>query len=115
LASLGTGLWSISTAILAAMLYLALLTVSTGILRKKWLGIAITGLLLVAQASSPTAVNVASTAVFILIFMVVLLRFGLIASTCLCLANWYGESILPVIALRKWTGLSLTFGTHRWQ
>ena len=20
-----------------------------------------------------------------------------------CLANWYGESILPVIALRKWT------------
>ena len=22
---------------------------------------------------------------------------------CLCLANWYGESILPVIALRKWT------------
>ena len=21
----------------------------------------------------------------------------------LCLANWYGESILPVIALRKWT------------
>jgi hypothetical protein len=82
-ASLGTALWSISMAILAAMLYLALLTISTGIVRKKWLGIASTGVLLVAQASSPTAVNVASTAVFILIFMVVLLRLGLIASCCL--------------------------------
>src|ERR1017187_7604116 len=29
---------------------------------------------------------------------------------CLCLANCYGELILPVIALRK--GLSLTLGTH---
>jgi hypothetical protein len=32
-------------------------------------------------------------------------------NSIMCLANWYGKSILPVIALRKWTGLSLTFGT----
>ena len=95
-ASLGTGLWSISMAILAAMLDLALLTVSTGILRKKWLGIAITGLLLVAQSSSPTAVSVASTTVFILIFMVVLLRFGLIASICLLVVVFTLNSSPPL-------------------
>ena len=81
-ASLGQSLESLAWAAIIVMAWLAVLTIATGIFRKKWLGIVIAGLVIAAGASPSTA-SVVLTVVFAFAFMAVLLRFGLIASTAL--------------------------------
>ena len=81
-ASLGQSLESLAWAAIIVMAWLAVLTIATGIFRKKWLGIVIAGLVITAGASPSTA-SVVLTVVFACAFMAVLLRFGLIASTAL--------------------------------
>lgn len=81
-ASVGTSLWRLSGACIDAMIWLAVLTFATGILRKKWLALVVTGLLLVAQYASWNATDVALTLLFAAIFITVLIRFGLIGLGC---------------------------------
>jgi len=82
LASLGISWWRLSQACLNAMIGLGVLTVATGILRRKWLGILIAGLILIALNASPNLVDIALTVVFVSMVMLVLVRLGLIASAC---------------------------------
>jgi hypothetical protein len=55
-------------------------TIATVIFRKKWSGIVVIGLLIVAENASPSTVDVIVTTVFTVVFMAVLLRLGLVAS-----------------------------------
>ena len=82
-ASLGISLELLSWAAVSVMAWLAVLTIATGALRKKWLGIVITGLVIVAVNASPSMVDVVATVAFASVLMAVLLRFGLIASASL--------------------------------
>jgi len=78
-ASLGKSLTLLSWAAANAMQWLAVLTIATGIFRKKWLGVVMTGLVIVAENAAPSAVDVTLTVVLASVLMAVLLRFGLIA------------------------------------
>lgn len=111
-ASFGAAVFRISQSWLVAMMQLAVLTIATGVLRKKWLGLLITGLLVVAEFSSPSVIDVALTVVFACIFMVVVVRLGLIATTCfvvvfetvgtsppLDFSQWYaGRAVIALLA-----------------
>jgi hypothetical protein len=79
-ASLGQTLESLSWATVAAMVSLVVLTIATVTFRKKWIGIVVTGLFIIAENASPSTLAIVVTAVFTLGFMAVLLRLGLIAS-----------------------------------
>ncbi len=110
-ASLGTSLGRLSGACIDAMTCLAVLTIATGVLRKKWLALAVTGLLLIAQYASLNATDVALTLLFAAIFIAVLIRFGLIGITCFAIvfqtlagspplrfAEWYaGRAIIALL------------------
>lgn len=80
--SIGATIQRPSQACIDAMIWLAVLTIATAALRKKWLGLVATGLLMLAQYSSGSMVDVVLTLTFISILMLVLVRLGLIAATC---------------------------------
>ena len=79
-ASMGVTLESVAWAAITVMAWLAVLTIATVIFRKKWLGIVMTGLVIIAVNASPSPVDLIVAVVFASVSMAVLLRFGLIAS-----------------------------------
>jgi len=65
----------------AVLAYLAMLTIMTAILRRKWLGIAATGLLLIPIVAGPVnAVDFALSVLFVGVFLAVLTRVGLVGA-----------------------------------
>jgi len=110
-ASVGGAVFRLSQSGYGAMERLALLTIATGVLRKKWLAVLLTGLLLVGQDASPNLVDVVLTIVYAAMFLIVLVRFGLIAIACFtvvfnCLAasppldfsQWYaGRAVIGLL------------------
>jgi hypothetical protein len=82
-ASMGVTLESLAWAAITVMAWLTVLTIATGIFRKKWLGIVMTGLVIIAVNASPSRVDLIVAVVFASASMAVLLRFGLIASASL--------------------------------
>jgi predicted Ser/Thr protein kinase len=116
-ASVGAVVFRLSQSGYTAMERLALLTITTAVLRKKWLALLVTGLLIIGQDASPNAIDVVLTVVYAAMFMFVFVRLGLIATTCFlvvfnCLAGsppldfsqWYAGRamiglLLPVAML----------------
>jgi len=100
-ASVGAVVYRLSQSAYIAMERLALLTIATGVLRKKWLAVLVTGLLLVAQDASPNAVDVVLTIVYAAMFMIVLVRLGLIATTCFIVV-FYCVATSPPLEFSQW-------------
>jgi len=120
----GQGLWpSIGLSVrlpafagLFGFINLAILSIMTGILRRRWLGLAATGLILVILVSAHSAADLAVTVLHVLVFLAVLTRVGLVAaggftmaldtlrySPPLDLTQWYAGraviALLPPLAL----------------
>ena len=100
-ASVGAVVQRLSQAGFIAMEYLALLTIATGVLRKKWLALLVMGVLLVGKYASPNAVDVVLTIVYVSMFMIVFVRLGLIAGACF-LVVFYSISQSPPLDFSQW-------------
>jgi serine/threonine-protein kinase len=99
--ALGVSLWRPSEACIYAMTWLALLTIATGILRKHWLALGVTGLIMIVQYSSFSAIDLFLTVLFVSFFMIVLVRFGLIATVCFVIVSLsIGTS--PPLSFSQW-------------
>lgn len=127
-AAVGTAAWIPSVSCLIALNYLAILAIMTGVLRRRWLGLTVTGLILVFGTFSPNPLDVTLTIAFAVTFLVVLTRVGLVAAICLqlmqrtlglapplTLSRWYAGrgaiALLPPLALVVY-GLYISLG-HR--
>jgi serine/threonine-protein kinase len=105
----GRGLWpsvgfsvvQVSIACFSAFIYLAILSIMTGILRRRWLGLVATGLLLVAFYSPTNAAKLALTVLYALTFLIVLTRLGLVAAASFLLV-WSLLSVSPPLDLTQW-------------
>jgi Protein kinase domain len=63
-----------------ALIVLAVLSITTGILRKRWLGLVATGLFLTTLYSPTNAAELALSVVFVLVLLAILVRLGLLAT-----------------------------------
>ena len=132
----GQGVWpsigySISLpagACVFALSYLALLAILTRLLRWRWLGLAAIGLIQVALFSPASAVDLAATILYVLAFLAVLTRIGLVAalsfqiisltlgfSPPLEITQWYASraviALLIPLALLVW-GFYVSLGNQ---
>jgi serine/threonine protein kinase len=94
-----------------ALVKLALLTIMTILLRRRWLGLASTGLFLIMSWSLTTVGDFAITVIFVLLFLVVLTRFGLVAAVSfdafyqlhryppLEFNQWYADRVMIALLL----------------
>jgi hypothetical protein len=78
--SIGRSVFPLSYACFLALINLALLSIMTGILRRRWLGLVGTGLILLLANAQNNALDVSLTVVFVLLFLAVQVRVGLIAA-----------------------------------
>lgn len=83
------------------LIYLAILSILTGLLRKRWLGLAATGIILSLQFSPSSALDLALAAVYVLVVLFVLIRIGLVA-TASFLVVWETLVSAPPLALNQW-------------
>jgi predicted Ser/Thr protein kinase len=99
--SVGRGAWRPSSACFEALINLAILSIMTGILRRRWLGLVATGLILTASYSPSGAVDFALTVLYVLVFLTVLTRLGLVATVCFLIA-WQTLAASPPLVLSQW-------------
>jgi serine/threonine-protein kinase len=99
--SIGYSVSLLAEACVVGLLYLAILSIATGILRKRWLGIAATGLVLVASYLPTSALDLALILVFALMFMTVLARVGLVAAVSF-LVVWRALNSSPPLDMMQW-------------
>jgi len=82
--------------------YLALLTILTGLLRRKWLGLVATGLVLLPLAANPVnALDLGLSVVFVAAFLLVLTRFGLVGAVSFYVV-WLTVAVSPPLSLNRW-------------
>jgi hypothetical protein len=99
--SIGFSVMQLFFACFTALIYLAILSIMTGILRHRWLGLAATGLLLVAFYSPVNAVGLGLAVLYALIFLVVLTRLGLVSAASF-LVVWNILTVSPPLSLTQW-------------
>jgi hypothetical protein len=95
-----------------ALLYFALLSVMTGLLRRPKLGLVAIALIMLVLNAQTTALDLALTVLFVLVFLTVLVRIGLVAAAAfffilltlgtsppLILDQWYaGRAMIALLA-----------------
>jgi hypothetical protein len=81
LPSIGVSVGGLGLACFSAISSLALLAMMTGLLRRRWLGLAVTGLVLVLLNDTSTVLVSSLSAVYTLIFLILLTRVGIVACT----------------------------------
>jgi hypothetical protein len=95
-----------------ALFYFALLSVMSGVLRRPRLGLVATALIMLLLNAQPTAVDFTLTVLFVLVFLAVLIRIGLVATAAfffilltlgtsppLILDQWYaGRAMIALLA-----------------
>jgi serine/threonine-protein kinase len=99
--SVGFSIVQLSFGCYTAFVYLAILSIMTGILRRRWLGLAATGLLLVAFYSPVNAAGLGLAVLYALIFLVVLTRLGLVSAASFLIA-WNILTVAPPLDLTQW-------------
>lgn len=101
LPSLSWGIWTVPRACFDGLTSLAVLTVFTGVLRKRWLGLLVTGAFLGLQYSPINLLDYALGLVYALVFLGVLVRIGLVAAASFSLVS---ETVFvsPPLALNQW-------------
>ena len=99
--SVGYSVSQVTSACVTVLLDLALLSIMTGILRRRWLGVAATGLILTVLLTPGNALDFSLIVLFILLFLTVLTRVGLIAAvTYFIMTLTLGFS--PPLELTQW-------------
>ena len=128
LAAIGTTIWMPSTGCFLALIYLAILSIMTGVARRRWLGLALTGLILVLKFTGGSVLDIVLTVVFAAVFLGVLTRGGVVAASCfqlvlrtlglappLTVSRWYAGlaaiALLLPIALVVY-GFYVSLGSH---
>jgi predicted Ser/Thr protein kinase len=102
LPSIGLGVAAPSLSCLTALLYLAILSIATGLLRRRWLGLAATGLiLLVVTLNGTKALDYILAVCFVLVFLIVLTRVGLVAAASFSLM-YVTLAISPPLDFTQW-------------
>jgi len=86
---------------IAALIFLAILSMMAGIFRRRWLGLAATGLIIGLQISPGSALDFVLTVVYVGVLLVVIARVGLIATVCFYIA-WHTLSLSPPLVLNQW-------------
>jgi eukaryotic-like serine/threonine-protein kinase len=82
--------------------YLAILTIMTAIFRRHWLGLAVTGLILLAIAAGPTSlIDLLLSILFVLVFLAVLTRVSLVGAVSFYVV-WLTLAISPPLSLNQW-------------
>ena len=99
--SIGYTVWQPSLACLNALIFLAVLSIATGILRRRWLGLVVTGLVVTGYYFPSGAVDLALTLAFALAFLAALTRLGLIASASF-LVVWNALGASPPLNFSQW-------------
>ena len=84
-----------------ALIYLAILSIMAGILRRRWLGLAVTGLVMVMLYSPVSLVDFGLAVLFALIFLGVLTRIGLVAVASFVLV-WQTLATSPPLTMSQW-------------
>ena len=91
---------------LQALLFLAVLSFSTGLLRRRWLGLGATGFLIFTSFSPTTTLDIFTYGVTAVVFLFVLVRFGLVASIASLTFDTFYFS--PPLDFHRWyAGLAL--------
>jgi len=86
----------------SVLAYLAILTIMTCIFRRQWLGLAATGLLLIPIVARPiNALDFALSVLFVLVFLAVLTRVGLVAAASFYVV-WIPLGSAPPLVLSQW-------------
>jgi hypothetical protein len=103
LQSVGFSVRQLASACYAAFIYLAILSIMTGFLRRRWLGLAATGVLLIAFYSPVNARDLGLAVLYALIFLVVLTRLSLVSATSF-LVVWSTLIVSPPLDFTQWYG-----------
>jgi hypothetical protein len=102
LPSIGLGVAGPSVSCLNALLSLAILSIATGLLRRRWLGLAATGLILVVMTLNGTkALDYALAVCFVLVFLIALTRVGLVAAASFSLM-YFTLASSPPLDFTQW-------------
>ena len=107
--SFGQGLWpSIGrvvyippSACFSALVNLALLSILTALLRRRWLGLVATGVVLGVPLLLPMAADIALTALYVAVLLAVLVRLGLVASVSFHI-TWLTLAFSPPLDPNQW-------------
>ncbi len=99
--ALGTTAWIPSVSCFLALTYLAILSITTGLLRRRWLGLAMTGLILFVGIAGPSALDLALSLVFAVVFLGVLTQRGVVAAACLQLVL-RTLGMAPPLTMGRW-------------
>ena len=76
----GLTAWQLSLACSSALIFLGVLAIATGLLRRRWLGLAATAPILTAFFAPTSAVDLALAVLYVIVFLFVLTRIGLVAA-----------------------------------
>src|SRR5579863_5175768 len=99
--SIGRCLSVPSFACFSALLFLGILSIMTGLLRRRWRGLAATGVAMLALNAQPNALDFLFATLFTVAILVVLTRVSLVAVTCfLIVINTLGTS--PPLSFDQW-------------
>jgi hypothetical protein len=93
----------LSSACYGAFIFLAILSVMTGVLRRRWLGLAATGLLLMSFYWPANPLDLGLTVLYTLVFLVVLTRLSLVSAASF-LVVWNTLTVSPPLDLTQWYG-----------
>jgi serine/threonine-protein kinase len=107
--SFGQGLWpSIGrvayippSACFTALVHLAVLSILTALLRRRWLGLVATGIILGVPLLLPIAADIALTALYVAVLLAVLVRLGLVASVSFHI-TWTTLAFSPPLSPNQW-------------
>ena len=106
-ASIGLTFSVLSGSCVTGLLYLGILTIVTGILRRRWLGIVATGLVMVgAYGASMRALDLSMAVLTVLVFLAVLSRVGLIAGVSYSIFIWHLVASPPLDVNQWYAGLA---------
>lgn len=103
LQSTGFCIRQLSSACYGAFIFLAILSIMTGALRRRWLGLATTGLLLVSFYWPVIALDLGLTVLYTLVFLLVLTRLSLVSAASF-LVVWSTLTVSPPLDLTQWYG-----------
>jgi len=105
----GQGLWQAvgftisqpASTCIATLIYIAILAIMTGILRRRWLGLTALGLIWLALISPTSLLDLAFSVLYVVVSLAVMVRVGLIGSVCFYIV-WHTLGFSPPLVLTHW-------------
>ena len=86
--SIGSNIGLLAGGPVSGCVYLGVLAILTGILRREWLGLLATGLILMVRMYSPDLLSFLLGSLHVMVFLAVLTRIGLVAAVSMLIVRW---------------------------